>query len=105
MNLEIVAGELPYRVEIDNLRGASETPAGAVVAALSAGHKIPSGKRNPKGVANYLFWNYEANPDWARLIHILEKNTFDPYICPECRQYRPDDERVKSGMKCEQCAY
>ena len=29
----------------------------------------------------------------------------DPYVCPECRQYKPDDERVQSGMKCGQCAY
>lgn len=26
-------------------------------------------------------------------------------ICPECGQYRPDDDRVKNGMKCGQCAY
>ena len=26
-------------------------------------------------------------------------------ICPECGEYRPDDERVKNGMKCGQCAY
>jgi len=26
-------------------------------------------------------------------------------ICPECGQFRPDDERVKAGMKCSYCAY
>ena len=26
-------------------------------------------------------------------------------FCPECQQHRPDDERVKAGMKCGECAY
>lgn len=26
-------------------------------------------------------------------------------ICPECGECRPDDERVKAGMKCSYCAY
>jgi len=26
-------------------------------------------------------------------------------ICPECLQHRPDDDRVKAGMKCRFCAY
>ena len=105
MNLEIVNAELPYRVEIDGLLGASKTPSGAVITALSVGHKIPLGMRNRGDIACYLFWNYETNPDWVRLIHILENDTFDPYICPECHQFKPDDERVKAGMKCAQCAY
>ena len=105
INLEISNGELPYSVEVDNLRGASISPAGAVVVALSVGHKIPSDKRNPKDVASYLLWNYKANSDWVKLIHILENNTFDPYVCPECGQYKPDDERVQNGMKCGMCAY
>lgn len=25
--------------------------------------------------------------------------------CPECLEERPDDERVKAGMKCSYCAY
>lgn len=25
--------------------------------------------------------------------------------CPECGEPRPDDDRVKNGMKCGQCAY
>ena len=25
-------------------------------------------------------------------------------VYPECGQYRPDDERVKAGMKCAICA-
>lgn len=105
INLEVVNGELPYRVEIDGLLGASVSPSGAVITALSVGNKIPSMKRYPSDVASYLFWNYEANPDWVKLIHILENDTFDPYVCPECGQYHPDDERVKSGMKCGGCAY
>ena len=104
MKLEVVSDELPYRVEFDGLLGASKSPSGAVVVALSAGHRIPLDKRDPSAVASYLFWNYEANPDWVKLIHILENDTFDPYVCPECGQYKPDDERVQSGMKCGQCA-
>jgi len=105
MNLEIVSGELPYRVEFDGLLGASESPSGAVVVALSAGHRIPPDRRNRKDVASYLFWNYEANPDWVKLIHVLETDTFDLYVCPECGQYKPEDKRVQNGMKCGQCAY
>jgi len=26
-------------------------------------------------------------------------------VCPECGQHRPDDERVRNGMKCSFCAY
>jgi len=26
-------------------------------------------------------------------------------VCWECLQYRPEDERVKNGMKCARCAY
>jgi len=26
-------------------------------------------------------------------------------ICPECEEHRPDDERVKTGMKCSFCTY
>ena len=26
-------------------------------------------------------------------------------ICPECGQYKPDDDRVKAGMKCTECTY
>ena len=25
--------------------------------------------------------------------------------CPECGEYKPDDERVQEGMKCGPCAY
>lgn len=25
--------------------------------------------------------------------------------CPECQELRPDDDRVKAGMKCGVCAY
>lgn len=47
MELEIVSGELPYRVEFDGLCGASESPSGAVISALSAGGRIPISLRNP----------------------------------------------------------
>jgi len=73
---EIVNGELPYRINIDNLRGAGKSPSSAAMAALSAGGKIPAGMRDSKAAAMYLFWNYEANSNWEKLIHILEKNEF-----------------------------
>lgn len=77
LKLEMGKDELPYRVEIDGLRGASISPSGAVIVALSAGGKIPLGMRDRKAVASYLFWNYETNPDWVKLIHILEADTFE----------------------------
>lgn len=33
------------------------------------------------------------------------KTEIDPLECIECGEYRPDDERVKAGMKCGYCAY
>ena len=27
------------------------------------------------------------------------------WVCGECGEYRPDDARVESGMKCGHCAY
>lgn len=35
----------------------------------------------------------------------LAEQSEDGWICPECRQTRPDDERVEAGMKCRFCAY
>ena len=35
---------------------------------------------------------------------ILEEWRVEFAICPECGQERPDDERVKAGMKCVVCA-
>jgi hypothetical protein len=26
-------------------------------------------------------------------------------VCPECRESKPDDDRVKNGMKCAKCTY
>lgn len=26
-------------------------------------------------------------------------------VCPECGEFRPDDDRVQAGMKCGFCAY
>ena len=68
--------ELPYRVEIDNLKGAGTTPVGAICAALSVGHKIPTGMRDGKATARYVFWHYDANPAWVELIRALERNEF-----------------------------
>jgi hypothetical protein len=39
----------------------------------------------------------------AQALLILEDEL--PNNCPECGEYRPDDERVKMGMKCGHCAY
>jgi len=67
--------ELPHRVIIDDrLHGAGRTKSDAVVAALSVGRKFPSDLRDDKkAIASYLFWNYEANPGWSELIHVLEE--------------------------------
>ena len=96
---------LPYRIEIDKLRGSGDSPSRATMAALSAGKRIPAGTRDRKEAASYIFWNYESNPDWVELISTLERDEFPNTICPECRQLKPDDERVRNGMKCGQCAY
>ena len=29
----------------------------------------------------------------------------DHPVCPECGEFKPDDDRVKAGMKCGPCAY
>lgn len=68
--------ELPFRVQINSLSGAGDTPAGAIMAALSAGDKIPRGERDRMAAARYLFWNYEPSQDWVALIAALEKNQF-----------------------------
>ena len=85
MKTEIVNGELPYRVEIDGLRGAATSPSQAVLAALRVGKKIPPGCRSPKDAAAFLFWSYEPNTDWVRLIHILEHNTFEEQDAAEAQ--------------------
>jgi len=69
--------ELPYRIQIDELRGAGDSPASAVIAALSVGKKIPIGLRDKKEVARYIFWKYQTNAVWAKLIHILENDKFE----------------------------
>ena len=69
--------ELPYRIQIDELRGAGDSPSGAVIAALSVGKKIPIGLRDRTEAARYIFWNYQTNAVWAKLIHILEQDKFE----------------------------
>jgi len=61
---------LPHRVTIDNrLHGAGQTKSDAIIAALSVGQMIPAELRgNKKAIAGFIFWNYEANPDWVELI-------------------------------------
>lgn len=75
---EIIEGdELPFRIQIDELHGAGTSPSEAVMAALSAGGKIPAGMRDKKDVARIIFWKYEYNIDWSYLIHVLKKDTFE----------------------------
>jgi len=49
---------------------------------------------------------YETNPDpfCDVLQEIIEEWRIEYEICDECLQVRPDDERVKAGMKCAVCA-
>jgi len=72
----IVEGEFPYRIEIDGLLGAADTPAQAALTALRVGGKVPR-SCNSQEAAAHIFWHYEVNPEWVRLIHILEQNTFE----------------------------
>jgi len=34
----------------------------------------------------------------------MDKKNETNTICPECGEYKPDDERVQNGMKCAACA-
>ena len=88
--------QLRYRVDIDGLRGAAETPAGAVCAALSAGGKIHAGMRDGKAVAAFLIWNYQPSPSWLELIQVLEHNEFPP---PPHRDIDTIDEYHDLGMR------
>lgn len=44
---------------------------------------------------------HRDTPDGEEVIRTCES----PPLCPECGEPRPDDDRVKAGMKCTQCAY
>ncbi len=44
----------------------------------------------------------EGSPSTVQSIELLDG---DDDVCPECEQERPDDDRVKAGMKCGPCAY
>ena len=39
----------------------------------------------------------------SRTVTVVELDNL--MVCPECGEYRPDDLRVESGMKCSLCAY
>ena len=73
----IPGDELPYRVEIDGLKGAAISPARAVIAALRVGGKIPRGADDPKDVAGFLLWNYHSTSGWVQLIRILCNDKFE----------------------------
>lgn len=72
--------ELPYRIKLSYkgniVYGTGITPATATMAALSIARMIPSGLRDNKEAARIIFWDYEPNKNWSRLIHILINNTF-----------------------------
>ncbi len=72
--------ELPYRIKLSNngniVYGAGKTPATATMAALSVAKMIPSGLRDNMEAARTIFWDYKANKNWSRLIHILINDTF-----------------------------
>ena len=38
-------------------------------------------------------------------LHQTDEVPRDFCLCPECGELKPDDDRVKNGMKCGQCAY
>ena len=67
---------LPYQVQIDDLQGIGNSPASAVMAALSVGKKIPAGTRDRKKAIAYILETYPIDRDWMKLIHILEDNKF-----------------------------
>jgi len=52
-----------------------------------------------------VFWDGEEFEEVLEFEEAMAKpQNPDMPICPECLQYRPDDERVKAGMKCGICA-
>ncbi len=57
------------------------------------------------------FWPEDRLGTWLKYISdeqisdwLLDDVAGMKPICPECREYRPDDDRVKAGMKCGVCA-
>lgn len=38
-------------------------------------------------------------------LHLTDIVPRDFRFCPECGEFKPDDERVINGMKCGHCAY
>lgn len=49
--------------------------------------------------------NIDTDYNAEHFIEGTEKCTIEyvDEICPECEEYRPDDERVKAGMNCSFC--
>ena len=52
----------------------------------------------------YIFLSIIVTIFSCRWFYIINKKV-KRYICPECGEERPDDDRVKQGMKCRHCAY
>ena len=73
----IEGNELPYSIQIDHLHGAGRSPAFATIAALRVGCVIPAGCKDRGEAASYLFFFYNSPDNRERLIHILEKDTFE----------------------------
>lgn len=94
LKTEIVPGELPYRIQLDNWHGAGISPAKALIVALSAGGILPSEEpelRDRHVLASRIFWNFGPSsfPHWTRVIKILEKDTFEEDADEEAREISP----------------
>jgi len=72
----IANDELPYRVEWGKLKGAGDTPVSAMLAVLRVGKYIPVDIKDGKEAAKYIFWNYQSFTPWAKIISILDTNSF-----------------------------
>jgi len=68
--------ELPYRIDWGNLHSAGVSPAIATIRLLSIGGYLPNRIKDAKEAALYIFWNYQSFTPWAKIIHILDTNSF-----------------------------
>lgn len=59
--------------------------------------------------AEVLGWHSWGHVDSGNFLILALERGEEPFdevlVCPECRQDRPDDDRVLAGMKCGPCAY
>lgn len=77
LKTKIVANdELPYRIKWGRWKAAGDSPGNAVIRMLSLAGYLPSDIANRKEAAKYIFWNYQSFTPWAKIISILENNSF-----------------------------